>query len=530
MGVVTFETGAPSEIAPSRADVACFVGFVARREGVPVPQALVRWLDRRGFDADEALLDVPVPIDSWSLFDRLFAWDRRPIEGRTEVGHAYLGAAVRSFFAEGGRSCYVVRVGDPLPVPTRVRGTAPGTPRDPVAERAAAELLRSTQLEQISPALPLSIDAHAGDRGSWRGVDHLLGLPEVSFLCLPDLPDIIRGQDPDPVVIEDRTGAEHFTDCSTAQVTRSGLELGGSPPRADFEAYQVWTQVVHAIGDFLERQARTVQLVAALPMPVSGSAAEAGLTGLVEDLRTRGSGDAHETRERNSFLQVVFPWVRANASSALPGGVQPPDGVLLGVLARSALTRGAYLSAAGTPLHTVSAVDPQLPTEHLEVSAHTGDGSPRLIEMLSLVGRTPRGMALLSDVTLADDAPFRASSVRRLVSVIVRAARRLGESSVFDPSNEALWANIRRRMNSLMAELFRIGALAGETVDDAFSVRCDSTTMTQADLDAGRLIARVSFTAASPIERIVVVLSLTGPGASTPASPSPLVESGVGAV
>ena len=65
-----------------------------------------------------------------------------------------------------------------------------------------------------------------------------------------------------------------------------------------------------------------------------------------------------------------------------------------------------------------------------------------------------------------------------------------------------------------------VGALRGDP-RTAFRVRCDRSTMSQNDLDAGRLIAWVQFDAALPIDRIDVVLeledggrvSLAGPGA-----------------
>jgi phage tail sheath protein FI len=61
--------------------------------------------------------------------------------------------------------------------------------------------------------------------------------------------------------------------------------------------------------------------------------------------------------------------------------------------------------------------------------------------------------------------------------------------------------------------LWNQGALEGRTRADAFEVHCDETTMTNADIDAGRVICRIGFTAAYPIERIVVSLLLLQPTA-----------------
>src|SRR5687768_15631162 len=136
MNGLVFETQTPVVAAdPNRTDIACFVGFVGRRQ-TPLTPEVRRWLVERGWAAGpyaradfETLRDVPVPVDTWEVFDHLFAWDRRPLDDReadaaadfdpTRFGATYLGAAVRSFFSQGGRKCYVVRVGDPWPFARR---------------------------------------------------------------------------------------------------------------------------------------------------------------------------------------------------------------------------------------------------------------------------------------------------------------------------------------------------------------------------------------------------------------------------
>src|SRR6476659_26574 len=121
---LTFEVEervAPS--APERADVACFVGYVRRRPDAPVTAAVQRFLFEAGWtqgpaarvdplDPQDPLLDVPVPVETFDAFARLFAWEARSTDEAD--GATYLGAAVRSFFAQGGRKCYVVAVGDPV--------------------------------------------------------------------------------------------------------------------------------------------------------------------------------------------------------------------------------------------------------------------------------------------------------------------------------------------------------------------------------------------------------------------------------
>ena len=55
-----------------------------------------------------------------------------------------------------------------------------------------------------------------------------------------------------------------------------------------------------------------------------------------------------------------------------------------------------------------------------------------------------------------------------------------------------------------MHELFRRGAFPGNTKDDAYFVRCDRSTTTQADIDAGIVNAQVGFAPLKPAEFIVL--------------------------
>ena len=173
------------------------------------------------------------------------------------------------------------------------------------------------------------------------------------------------------------------------------------------------------------------------------------------------------------------------------------------MLARNALTRGSYRSAANLDLKDIYDFVPVLGRETL----NTKSGAYTFPERVTLVGPTPSGPRVLSDVTTSLNESYRPACVNRLVSAIVRAARRVGEDSTFEPSGEPLWAQLRGRLNDLLRGLFHAGALRGDTAASAFSVRCDRSTMSQSDLDAGRVIAVVQFEASPPIDTISVVLA-----------------------
>ena len=99
-----------------------------------------------------------------------------------------------------------------------------------------------------------------------------------------------------------------------------------------------------------------------------------------------------------------------------------------------------------------------------------------------------------------------------MLASLVRAARATGEAELFGANGPALWTRVRRHLETLLTAYWQEGGLGGSTPDEAFEVRCDRSTMTQADLDAGRLVAKISVLPVAAIERITIVLALSSAG------------------
>ena len=509
---------------PNRTDVALFVGFVARRPGVPLPATIADWLVSQGWTSPDYgrlpiadLLDVPVPVDNWQIFDQLFAWDQRPLfdtpagppapddeAPRGEppaMATTLLGAAVRSFFVQGGRKCYVVRAGDPLPVI--------GTTRDE----------RTARIDRLVPGYPFAFAGSPADPANWHGMAHLLGLPDASFLCMPDLVECVSGdqQPPEPAHLPP-AALEVFTECSDDEPppVKQLLAQRIQAPRCDDQGYADWGRALGLAGGALARYAREVQLVAALPIPQAGQAAEAGLLayltgddpGLLNALPLAGANSF-----ASAFVQVVYPWVRTYGSANLAEGLESPDAVLAGLLARNSLERGTFRSAAGRDVPDVYDLYPALSHEQMyRPDSGQSSACACLLDRVSLFGFTPGGLRLLSDVTTSLDQSYRPAGLNRLMSVIVRAARRLGEELTFESSGERLWERLRDNLDRLLLALLQAGALRGTSPADAYSVRCDRSTMTQNDIDAGRLIAEIQFDPVAPVDTITVVLALNEGG------------------
>jgi len=510
---LVFEPAVPA--APPdrlRTDVAVFVGFVGRRMQRPLPPALRAQLDAGGWvhgpwrrtpEQVESLLNVPLALDSWHLFDRFYAWDQRSLDAQAKRSCAsYLGAAVRSFFARGGKRAVIVRVGDPWPYLEATTDRA-----SHLAQRLDLLLPRTRPFEPRNPA-------------AWQGLHHLYGLQDDSLVLLPDLVDACAPLPPPPEPLQPLAPtAEGFGPCDVeAPVNVDEIPLHRIPaPRLDAAGYGDWWAACRAARDFLATQQRASMLVAALPMPLpttqsaGGAHAQADLLGYLQQAGVILSAVAEDNRAgrpAEALSQFAWPWLRTRAAQGdLPEGLEPADGVLAGLVANGALARGTFRSVAGDRslplLRDVGGGEPQ-------PSWGLGDDSPAglLAQRVCLFTPSAGGWMLQSDVTASAQDPWRFGGASRLIGAILRAARTAGDAAVFEPNGPPLWAQLRGTIEDLLTGFWQEGAFGGTTMAEAFEVRCDRSTMTQADIDAGRLVVRVAVLPAMAIERITVVLKL----------------------
>ena len=77
---------------------------------------------------------------------------------------------------------------------------------------------------------------------------------------------------------------------------------------------------------------------------------------------------------------------------------------------------------------------------------------------------------------------------------------------MFEPNDEPLWAQIRLNVGSFMHTLFRRGAFQGSSPRDAYLVKCDAETTTQADIDRGIVNILVGFAPLKPAEFVIIRL------------------------
>jgi uncharacterized protein len=179
-----------------------------------------------------------------------------------------------------------------------------------------------------------------------------------------------------------------------------------------------------------------------------------------------------------------------------------PSGTLAGLYARTDGTRGVWKAPAGTAVALVGA-------QQLEYTMT--DGENGLINPLggnAIRNRPPYGIIAWGARTLngsdAAASEYKYISIRRLASYIELSLMQGTQWVVFEPNDEPLWSSIRLNVGSFMNQLFRQGAFEGQAPADAYFVRCDSTTTTEADRNNGVVNILVGFAPLKPAEFVLI--------------------------
>jgi uncharacterized protein len=207
----------------------------------------------------------------------------------------------------------------------------------------------------------------------------------------------------------------------------------------------------------------------------------------VQEFR-RGLGHSHAAA-------LYYPWVSVPDPHAAVAVNLPPSAVVAGIYARVDAERGVFKAPTNEVLRGVVSLERDLGSADRERLNREGINC-----LLPLVGR---GLRLWGARTLSTDPEWMYVNQRRYLFYLQRSIGRGTAWVAFEPQGEAAWARLRRAVEDFLQLEWRRGALQGSRPDQAFFVRCDLTTMTQADLDAGRVVMLVGVALLKPAEFVI---------------------------
>jgi len=205
-------------------------------------------------------------------------------------------------------------------------------------------------------------------------------------------------------------------------------------------------------------------------------------------------------RNRNAALYFPRITVPDQLNENRPRNIGP-SGTLAGVYARTDAGRGVWKAPAGTDASLRGATLAARITDQ-------ENGALNPIGVNALRNFPIYGNIVWGARTL-DGADQQASEwkyvpVRRIALYIEESLFQGLKWVVFEPNDEPLWSQIRLNVGAFMQNLFRQGAFQGTTPQQAYFVRCDSSTTTQNDIDRGIVNIVVGFAPLKPAEFVVI--------------------------
>ncbi|MEP7306022.1 MAG: phage tail sheath subtilisin-like domain-containing protein [Acidobacteriota bacterium] len=280
-------------------------------------------------------------------------------------------------------------------------------------------------------------------------------------------------------------GAEPVNaDYDTALEALDGLEDIAIVAAPGSSAFAIADQVINTLITHVEKP-RSYR-VAILDTPANCIASQ------VRDVRSKID---------SSYAALYTPWVITPNPLSRPGTAiaseiaVPPSGFQAGIYARN----DTQHSVAKAPANEV--VLGALRFERNINFAEQGVLNPLGINCLRFF--PGRGYRVWGARTASSNSEIKYVNVRRYLVYLEHSIDNGSQWAVFENNGSLLWARIKESVEEFLHNELRQGNLLGTTDAEAYFVRCDRSTMTQNDLDNGRLICLIGVALLKPAEFVI---------------------------
>jgi phage tail sheath protein FI len=203
----------------------------------------------------------------------------------------------------------------------------------------------------------------------------------------------------------------------------------------------------------------------------------------------------------SKYAAFYYPWVRVLDPITRREIALPPSGFVAGIYARNDITRAVYKAPANEVVNLALGFEQLINKSQQDVLNPEGINCFRFFE--------GRGFRLWGARTISSDPEWKYVNLRRYFAYLEHSIDKGTQWAVFEPNGEALWANVRRTIEDFLLNEWQSGALLGDKPEKAFFVRCDRSTMTQNDLDNGRLVCLIGVVPLRPAEFVIFRIGQT---------------------
>lgn len=198
---------------------------------------------------------------------------------------------------------------------------------------------------------------------------------------------------------------------------------------------------------------------------------------------------------------LYYPWIEIADMTGKNGRTRlvPPSGHMAGVYARTDSTRGVHKAPANEVVRGALGLEVQVTKGEHDLLNPIG---------VNVIRSFPgRGIRIWGGRTLSSDASWRYINVRRLFNMIEESIENGTQWVVFEPNDEFLWGRVSRDVRSFLKNVWRSGALFGNTPEQAFYVKCDAETNPPEARDLGQLAVEIGIAPVKPAEFVIFRVS-----------------------
>ena len=208
------------------------------------------------------------------------------------------------------------------------------------------------------------------------------------------------------------------------------------------------------------------------------------------------------------YAAFYFPWIKVFDPRTNRDLLIPPSGHIAGIYAKTDIERGVHKAPANEVVQGARDLQFQIKKDEQAFL------NPRGVNCLRVF--PGRGLRVWGARTCSTNTLWKYINVRRLFLYVEESIEEGTQWVVFEPNDEKLWARVRATITQFLTRVWRDGALMGTKVEEAFFVKCDRTTMTQDDIDNGRLICVIGISPVKPAEFVIFrIAQWTGGAAVT---------------
>lgn len=200
----------------------------------------------------------------------------------------------------------------------------------------------------------------------------------------------------------------------------------------------------------------------------------------------------------SDYAAIYYPWIDVIDPRPSRGGSRltlPPSGFMAGIYARNDIEHAVFKAPANEVVRLAVDFEVLVNGAQQDILNPNGVNCLRFFE--------GRGFLVWGARTISDDPEWKYISVRRYFAYLERSIDRSTQWAVFENNGPELWGKIRRAVEDFLYNEWVAGGLLGAKPEQAYFVRCDRSTMTQNDLDNGRLVCLVGVAPVKPAEFVI---------------------------